>query len=126
MEDLIDFPCSPDWLEYYHLRGLTLRRPVREQTEAGAELRAIREGLETLTTTLTKLLERLSAEPVLSEPAGTGVSELAARVARLERQLEALSRAVRSREAERPVGDRPAAREEKPKKERRSVHVAEV
>jgi hypothetical protein len=125
MEDLIDFPCSPDWLEYYHLRGLTPRRPVREPAEADRELRAIREGLENLTAALTRVLERLSAEPAETERENRSdpslVSELAVRVARLERQLEALSRAVRSREA-----GRSAVREEKPKKERRGVHVAQV
>ncbi len=28
--DLIDFPVSPDWLAYYHARGLTCRAPVPE------------------------------------------------------------------------------------------------
>ncbi len=27
MQDLIDFPVSDDWLEYYHRQGLTPRRP---------------------------------------------------------------------------------------------------
>ena len=35
MKDLIDFPCSADWLDYYHERGLTLRssgRPSRYES----------------------------------------------------------------------------------------------
>jgi hypothetical protein len=123
MRDLIDFPCSPDWLEYYHLRGLTPRRPVREPAETDRELRAIGENLENLVGTLAELLERLSAQPAETEKVNPSdlslVSELAVRVARLERQLEALSRAVRSREAGRSA-------EQKPKKERRGVHVAQV
>ena len=27
MQDLIDFPVSDDWLEWYHKKGLTPRRP---------------------------------------------------------------------------------------------------
>ena len=35
MKDLIDFPCSADWLDYYHERGLTPRssgRPSRYES----------------------------------------------------------------------------------------------
>ena len=35
MRDLIDFPCSADWLDYYHERGLTPRssgRPSRYES----------------------------------------------------------------------------------------------
>jgi hypothetical protein len=29
MQDLIDFPCSDDWLDFYHERGLTPRSSGR-------------------------------------------------------------------------------------------------
>ncbi len=31
MEDMIDFPCNPDWLDHYHLRGLTPRHSGRNR-----------------------------------------------------------------------------------------------
>ncbi|MEM1692518.1 MAG: hypothetical protein QW794_00600 [Thermosphaera sp.] len=33
MEDYIDFPCSPTWLDWYHEQGLTPRRSSRKDKE---------------------------------------------------------------------------------------------
>lgn len=43
MEDFIDFPCSPDWLDYYHERGLTPRHSGRPDPTVEALLREIAE-----------------------------------------------------------------------------------
>lgn len=41
MEDLIDFLCSPDWLDYYHERGLTPRKSGRPDPTVEALLREL-------------------------------------------------------------------------------------
>lgn len=46
MKDLIDFPCSDTWLGYYHERGLTPRKPAREDKQVLSELRKLRESIE--------------------------------------------------------------------------------
>ena len=43
MEDLIDFPCSADWLDYYHERGLTPRSSGRADPEIRELWREVRE-----------------------------------------------------------------------------------
>lgn len=31
IEDMIDFPCSDDWLEHYNRIGLTPRKPIEDK-----------------------------------------------------------------------------------------------
>ncbi len=61
MEDMIDFECSPDWLDYYHERGLTPRSSgrnyeVEKLAEVVAELLRRQERLEEM---ILELLEEL-------------------------------------------------------------------
>ena len=43
MKDLIDFPCSADWLDYYHERGLTPRSSGRPSKFESIILKKIEE-----------------------------------------------------------------------------------
>ena len=55
MEDYIDFPCSSDWLDYYHSRGLTPRSSGR----ADPEIKAILERVEKLEKVMVQLLREI-------------------------------------------------------------------
>ncbi len=58
-DDLIDFPCSDDWLDYYHERGLTPRRSNRPSREAEL-LEAIKRQNEKILELLTILANNMA------------------------------------------------------------------
>lgn len=55
MKDYIDFPCSSDWLDYYHSRGLTPRSSGR----ADPEIKAILERIERFEKVMVELLREI-------------------------------------------------------------------
>lgn len=59
MEDLIDFPCSADWLDHYHRQGLTPRSSGRADPEVKELLKRI-EKLEENMERLTKAVYMLA------------------------------------------------------------------
>ncbi|MEM2120609.1 MAG: hypothetical protein QXR93_05975 [Archaeoglobaceae archaeon] len=57
MDDMIDFACSSDWLDFYHERGLTPRSSGRKSREYVELLKRI-EVLERQNAELLRLLRR--------------------------------------------------------------------
>jgi hypothetical protein len=76
MRDLIDFPCSDTWLDYYHERGLTPRRSARY---------GLRD--ETVRLLAEELRSAVSRGMALQESL---IARLSQRVAALERRVAAL------------------------------------
>ena len=67
MEDLIDFPCSADWLDYYHQRGLTPRSSGRMSPQERYLLSEIRDLQKRMVTIEETLLEVVKAVKELLE-----------------------------------------------------------
>ncbi len=64
MEDLIDFPCSGDFLDFYHERGLTLRtsgRVSREYKTLLEELKKLRQENQAIWTEIVRLRKENNA-----------------------------------------------------------------
>lgn len=67
MEDMIDFPCSDDWLDYYHRRGLTPRHSgrmdpvVKELLKEIAELRKSQVEMQEVLLEVVRELKELKA-----------------------------------------------------------------
>ena len=64
MEDLIDFPVSDDWLDYYHRKGLTPRSSGRSDPEIKLMMKHIGklyERLERQEAVIQTLLEHLTS-----------------------------------------------------------------
>jgi len=58
MSDMIDFPCSSDWLDHYHRQGLTPRTSGKKDREYLELLRRI-EKLERQNQEMLKFIEFL-------------------------------------------------------------------
>ena len=57
--DLIDFPCSDTWLDYYYEKGMTPRKSSRPSTET-LELRKLIKTLEEQNRLLVETQEKLN------------------------------------------------------------------
>ncbi len=80
MRDLIDFPCSDTWLDYYYERGLTPRRSARYGLQYGLQDETVRLLAE-------ELRSAVSRGMALQESL---IARLSQRVAALERRVAAL------------------------------------
>ena len=58
-EDMIDFPVSDTWRDYYYERGLTPRPSSRYYNQESSELKNIRQEIERLSRTLEDVLQYL-------------------------------------------------------------------
>ncbi len=61
-KDYIDFPCSDDWLEYYYERGLTPRKPQKNEHPLIRRIEKLEEENSRLLTLLLKHLEQEDKE----------------------------------------------------------------
>lgn len=62
-DDMIDFPCSADWIDYYHERGLTPRssgRPNQHIEMLVDEIKRLREENREILEALRILIEERS------------------------------------------------------------------
>jgi len=62
MEDLIDFPCSADWLDFYHKQGLTPRssgRPSRVEIELFKQIEKLNKRVDLQEQILIELFKQL-------------------------------------------------------------------
>ncbi|MEM4546835.1 MAG: hypothetical protein QW328_08770 [Nitrososphaerota archaeon] len=71
MEDMIDFPCSPTWLDFYHEQGLTPRhsgRPSAIEREILKNLEKLNRRLDMHEEILQELIERLTVQKQSKKP----------------------------------------------------------